>query len=104
MPPPISIAFEPFLNKTVFLLVLGRYPAPGIDSGRFDSFRNFCGRARRIEQKVKESIQARHESQTNMSEKKEPSNPKFAEKAPKNMNFPHFLRRLYSFCKKKSEI
>jgi hypothetical protein len=34
----------------------------GIDSQRLDSFGDFCGRARRLDSKVKESIQNRHDS------------------------------------------
>jgi hypothetical protein len=34
---------------------------PGIESGGFDSFGDFCGIARRLDSKVKESIPNRHD-------------------------------------------
>jgi hypothetical protein len=60
---------------------------PRIDSGRFDSFGDFCGRARRLELKVKESIQARYESQTKIIKKSKPFKLKFAEKASMKPKF-----------------
>jgi hypothetical protein len=61
--------------------VLGRYPESIPD--------DFGGRARRLEQNVKESIQARHKSQTKMGRKNKPSKPKLAKNHLKN---PIFLR------------
>jgi hypothetical protein len=42
---------------------------PGIESGGFDSFDDFCGRLRRLDSNVKESIPNRHDSQTKAGKK-----------------------------------
>jgi hypothetical protein len=42
---------------------------PGIESGGFDSFGDFCGRVRRLDSKVKESIRNRRNSQTKAGRK-----------------------------------
>jgi hypothetical protein len=44
-----------FVNNSVGTIL-------GIDSQRLDSFGDFCGRVRRLDSKVKESIQNRHDS------------------------------------------
>jgi hypothetical protein len=42
---------------------------PRIESGGFDSFGNFCRRARRLDSKVKESIPNRNDSKTKAAKK-----------------------------------
>jgi hypothetical protein len=49
---------------------------PGIESGGFDSFGDFCGRVKSLNLKVKESIPNRHDFQTKVG-KKDHFNPKF---------------------------
>jgi hypothetical protein len=68
---------------------------PGIDSGWFDSFDDFCGRARRLEQNVKESIQARHESQIKMGKQIELSKPKLAKKGTLKSEFSRMTKKQF---------
>jgi hypothetical protein len=54
-----------FALWSVFFAVISSVGTnPGIEFGGFDSFSNFCGRARSLDSNVKESIPNRHDSQT----------------------------------------